>query len=105
MLTQSSKPVKRLSEEELAYEILASQGRPMYYKDLIREVLERQNRPLEPQTISATLTQINLDARFVYVSNGEWGLKVWIPNKSSRRTPRITLLSKNSDLDYEEDQE
>ncbi|NMA69519.1 MAG: DNA-directed RNA polymerase subunit delta [Desulfitobacterium sp.] len=99
MLTHSSKPTRKLSEEELAYEILATQGRPMYYKDLIREVLERQNRPLEPNTISSTLTQINLDARFVYVSNGEWGLKVWVPKKSSRRTPKIALLSKKSDSD------
>ncbi len=103
VLIHSPKAMKKLSEQDLAHEILATQGRPMYYQDLIREVLERQNRPLEPNAISSTLTQINLDARFVYVNNGEWGLKVWVPTKSSRRTPTIALLNKELNPNDEQD--
>lgn len=105
ILIPSLKTMNKLSDEDLAHEILATQGSPMYYKDLIREVLERQNRSLEPNTISSTLTQINLDARFVYVSNGEWGLKDWVPSKNSRRAATITLLGKGSTSSDEQDKD
>ncbi|MGE4271791.1 MAG: DNA-directed RNA polymerase subunit delta [Desulfitobacterium sp.] len=91
-LPQKLKP----SDEDIAVKILAEQGRPMYYQDFIVEVLSQQERPQHPAAISRVLTQINLDARFTYVGNGEWGLKVWSPGKSSRKVPTITLLNKRT---------
>ena len=108
ILTHSLTQKIRLSDEDMAYEILASNGSAMYYQDLILEVLKRQGRPQDPVAISGVLTQINLDARFAYVGNGEWGLKVWVPSKGSRKLPTITLLNKelayddeNQDLDLD----
>lgn len=100
-MTHSLTPKIKSSDEDMAYEILASQGRAMHYQDLIVEVLRRQERPQDAAAISGVLTQINLDARFTYVGNGEWGLKVWVPTKSSRKVPTITLL--NKELAYDDD--
>lgn len=112
-MTHSLTQKIKLSDEDMVFEVLASQGRPMYYHDLIMEVLRRQERPQVPTAISGVLTQINLDARFSYVGNGEWGLKVWVPSKGSRKLPTIALLNKelayddeSQDLDLElEDKE
>jgi DNA-directed RNA polymerase subunit delta len=110
ILTHSPTPKFKPSDGDLAYEILAAQARPMYYYDLIREVLSRQELPLEPAYISGVLTQINLDTRFSYLGKGEWGLKVWVPTRGSRRLPTITLMNKelvyddeSHDLDLEKD--
>lgn len=94
ILTHSLTQKIRLSDGDMAYEILAANGGAMYYQDLILEVLRRQERPEVPVAIAGVLTQINLDARFTYVGNGEWGLKAWVPSKSSRKLPTITLLNK-----------
>jgi len=77
----------------------------MHYQDLIREVLQRQGQPQDPAAISSVLTQINLDARFAYLGNGEWGLKAWVPNKNTRRIPTITLLNKGIAYDDEDSSE
>lgn len=81
----------------------------MYYYDLIREVLSSQERPMDPTQISGVLTQINLDARFSHLGNGEWGLKAWTPIKVSRKLPTMTLINKEwvddeaVDLDADKD--
>jgi len=93
-LTHSLTPKFKPSDEDIACEILAAQGRPMYYYDLISEVLNSQERPLDPTYISGVLTQINLDTRFSYLGNGEWGLRVWVPTKGSKKLPIITLMNK-----------
>lgn len=100
-MTHPLTPKFKPSDEDIACEILAAQGRPMYYYDLIREVLSSQERPLDPTHISGVLTQINLDARFSYLGNGEWGLKVWVPTRGSRKLPTITLMNKELVYDVE----
>ena len=57
---------------------------------------------MDPEQISAVLTQINLDTRFTYVGKGEWGLKVWVPSRSSRKLPTITLMNKALAYDDED---
>lgn len=94
ILTHSLTPKFKPSDEDIACKILTANGRPMYYYDLIREVLSSQDRPLDPTQISGVLTQINLDARFSHLGNGEWGLKAWTPIKVSRKLSTMTLISK-----------
>ncbi|WP_041219572.1 DNA-directed RNA polymerase subunit delta [Desulfitobacterium dichloroeliminans] len=103
-LTHSLPQKLKPSDEDIAVKILAAQGRPMYYQDFIVEVLSQQEQPQHPAAISRVLTQINLDARFTYVGNGEWGLKVWAPGKSTRKVPTITLLNKRTADDYGNDE-
>lgn len=100
-LTHSQSPKFKSSDTDIAYEILSAYGRPISYYELIKEVLTRQGFPLDPARISSVLTQINLDTRFAYVGKGEWGLKVWVPTRGSRRLPTITLMHKELAYDDE----
>lgn len=74
----------------------------MNYQVLIQEVLKARNLPLEPEKVSAVLTQINLDTRFNYLGKGEWGLRAWVTNRGSRKLSSIASLSKASVEDDEE---
>lgn len=101
-MTHSLSRKSRPTEADLAFEILQSQGKPMYYHHLIVEVLRRLDLPQDAHRISMVLTQINLDTRFAFVGQGEWGLKVWVPTKGSRRLPTITLMNKALAYDDED---
>lgn len=90
---------------EMAFELLKAHGRPMHYYELIQEILGRKGLPNDPAQISSVLTQINLDTRFAYVGKGEWGLKVWVPTRGSKRLPTITLMNKALAYDDEDDEE
>ena len=57
-----------ISEVDLAYKILSDAGKDnsIYYKDLIREIIEKKNKPVqnEAAAISEIYTMINMDSRF-----------------------------------------
>ncbi|MHB1405080.1 MAG: DNA-directed RNA polymerase subunit delta, partial [Desulfitobacteriaceae bacterium] len=88
-MSQSFSQKPKPSEVDIVFEILHTQGRPQHYYNLVEEVLSRMGLSQEPQRIAAVLTQINLDSRFAYVGQGEWGLKAWVPQRSSRRLPSL----------------
>lgn len=91
----------KLSETDIALELLQASGRPMYFRDLVEGVLSRLNRNVDPQHIAAVLTQINMDTRFAFVGQGEWGLKAWVPARGTKRMPAITLMNKS--VTYDDD--
>ena len=91
-LSKKAKP----TEADIAYEILKTKGNPMYYHGLIEEVLRRLGIPQEAIRIAAALTQINLDTRFSFLGQGEWGLKVWDQTKVPRRAHSVTSMTKAS---------
>lgn len=101
-MTHSLTPNSQPSDADLVYELLKCSGRPVYYLNLIKEVLVQQGLPQDPRHISSILTQINLDTRFAFVGNGEWGLKVWVPTRGARRLPTITLMNKSLAYDDED---
>ncbi len=96
-MSQSFSQKPKPSEVDIVFEILHTQGRPQHYYNLVEEVLSRMGLSQEPQRIAAVLTQINLDSRFVYVGQGEWGLKAWVPQRSSRRLPSLAVATKAED--------
>lgn len=104
-MPQSFNPGSKQTEADIAFEMLQAQGRPVYYYTLIEEVLAKLHQTSDPVRISAVLTQINLDARFAYVGNGEWGLKSWVPARNARRLPTITLMNKSVSYDDESEKE
>jgi len=76
---------KQASEVDLAHEVLAQEGRALYFRDLITKVLEKkedQNLFL-PHAMAEVHTQINMDSRFVYMGKGMWGLHEWVPQRGS----------------------
>lgn len=84
----------KMTDVDAAYHILQQRGKDnvMNYKELILETIEKKQKPVrnpenpEAEAISEIYTQINMDSRFHYVSDGNWGLTEWYPEikKSSR---------------------
>ncbi|TGE34124.1 DNA-directed RNA polymerase subunit delta [Desulfosporosinus sp. Sb-LF] len=95
-MTHSLSKKDKVTEADIAYEVLKSQGNPMHYQNLIEKVLLRLGISPEAIRIAAALTQINLDTRFTFLGRGEWGLKVWEPAKVPKRNHPISLTNKAS---------
>ena len=76
---------KQASEVDLAHEVLAQEGRAMYFRDLITKVLEKKEDQILflPHAMAEVHTQINMDSRFVYMGKGMWGLHEWVPQRSN----------------------
>ncbi|GAB4269481.1 DNA-directed RNA polymerase subunit delta [Thermincola ferriacetica] len=75
----------QMSEVDLAHAILKAKGQPLYYRELIEQVLE-----VKPVTgkdlghiIAGIHTELNLDGRFVHIGQGVWGLREWAPDKGT----------------------
>ena len=64
------------TETDVAYHILSEKGEPVYYKDLVTEVIEKKAKPVQSlsRAISEVYTLINMDSRFHYTGKGYWGL-------------------------------
>lgn len=74
------------SETDVAYDILQKSGSRMYYKDLVTKVIELKNKPVQSMSagISEVYTLINMDSRFHYEGDGQWGLTEWNPPEVKR---------------------
>lgn len=74
------------SETDVAYDILQKSGSTMYYKDLVTKVIELKNKPVQSMSagISEVYTLINMDSRFHYEGDGQWGLTEWKPPEVKR---------------------
>ena len=97
-----SKKNEEISAVDLAYKILNDAGKenPLNYKDLILDILSRQNKS----------TLINMDSRFQHLGNGVWGLTEWNPpevkrTRSTARTATAKTTSRRTSALLEEVQE
>lgn len=97
-----------ISEVDLAYHILSDAGKdhPIYYKDLILEILHKKNKSTqnEAAAISEVYTMINMDSRFQHAADGKWGLTEWNPPEVKRGRAR-TVKAVEADKPAEEIQE
>ena len=74
------------SEVDIAYQILTQTGRPIFFKDLITDVIEKKQKPVQSlaEAISEIYTLINMDSRFCHEGQGNWGLMEWRPPETRR---------------------
>ena len=74
-----------MSEADLAHAILKAKGIPLYFKELFEKVMAIKPLPgKNPEHIMAGIhTELNLDSRFVHVGKGVWGLREWMPDRTS----------------------
>ena len=74
------------TETDIAYHLLTKKGEPIYYKDLVLEVIEKKAKPVQslPHAISEIYTLINMDSRFQHRGHGLWGLTEWNPPETKR---------------------
>ncbi|MCR4440650.1 MAG: DNA-directed RNA polymerase subunit delta [Peptococcaceae bacterium] len=76
----------KLSEVDIAYQILKRSGSGKSFRELMQQVCAIKGiTPDNPQLMAAFHTQINLDNRFTYQGQGNWGLKEWTQAKVVRR--------------------
>ena len=91
---------EKISEVDIAYQILSEAGKdnPLYFKNLIREVIARQKKVVqnEAAAISEIYTMINMDSRFQHVGNGYWGLTDWYPPETKRTRSTTTTKTVKS---------
>ena len=78
----------KMTEVDIAYYILSHAGQTMYYKDLVLDVIEKKHKPVQSLSaaISEVYTLINMDSRFHYEGDGQWGLTEWNPPETKRHT-------------------
>ena len=76
------------TEVDIAYYVLSQAGQTMYYKDLVIDVIEKKHKPVQSLSaaISEVYTLINMDSRFHYEGEGQWGLTEWNPPETKRHT-------------------
>lgn len=74
-----------MNEVEIAYKFLRSLGEKQNYRIIIEKILAEKGLEPTPQIIASIHTQINLDSRFVYLGQGEWGLRDWTSGKVVRK--------------------
>ena len=76
------------TEVDIAYYVLQHNGATMYYKDLVMDVIEKKHKPVQSLSaaISEVYTLINMDSRFHYEGDGQWGLTEWNPPETKRHT-------------------
>ena len=74
------------SETDVAYYILNLANKPIFFKHIILEVIEKKCKPVQSlsASISEVYTLINMDARFQHTGNGMWGLVEWNPLETKR---------------------
>ena len=78
----------KISETDLAVNILQSAGEAIYFRDLITEVIEKKNIPVQSlaHIISEINTFINMDSRFQHMGKGMWGLAAWAPPQTKKQS-------------------
>ena len=85
-----------MSEVDLAHGILKGKGKPLYYRELIDQVLAI--KPIHGKDIGHIVagvhTELNMDHRFVHLGQGRWGLKEWNPEK------RVILNQPDEEFDF-----
>lgn len=70
-----------MSDADRAVQVLQRNRRPLYYRDLIQQVIREQDGTDDAPShrIAAVYTQLNVDSRFIYHGRGLWGLSAWEP--------------------------
>ena len=86
------------TEVDIAYYVLQQKGATMYYKDLVLDVIEKKHKPVQSLSaaISEVYTLINMDSRFHYEGDGQWGLTEWNPPEVKRHTRSSSSSSSGS---------
>ncbi len=86
------------SETDVAYYILSKKGEPLYYKDLVMEVIKKKAKPVQSlsHAIAEVYTQINMDSRFHHLGNSMWGLTEWNPPETKRSSAASGTSSSSS---------
>jgi DNA-directed RNA polymerase subunit delta len=100
------------SEVEVAYQILKSHKEAMHFRELMQKVFTIKGvAPDNHQLLASVHTEINMDNRFSFLGQGNWGLKEWTQSKVVRRNLTFATAGRTipyrhrslqDEIDYEE---
>lgn len=94
-MQQNGLEMIKLTDVNLAYQLLKRNGQPKYYRDLIVDVLIAKGKgtaqEVQGALISSVYTEITMDGRFVHLGKGIWGLAEWYPQRGG--APRLVDVS------------
>lgn len=100
MRSERDSILARMKEVDVAYHILKQRGQPVYFRDLIEEIL--RIKPVDSanwaKAAAAIYTQLNLDTRFSYQGKGKWSLRSGAISKAPRRVSLKRTRGAGSDL-------
>jgi DNA-directed RNA polymerase subunit delta len=94
-VTQDKNKLAQLTLAE-CHLLLKSTRKPMHFRDLLNSGWNKVQPDTELSgTVLANLyTNLNLDARFVPLGKGQWGLAEWQPRSTRSSIPATSLLGK-----------
>lgn len=92
--------ISNISEVDLAFNIMKQRGEPIYFRELIEEILRLKPVPAEQwsRAAAAIYTQLNLDTRFNYLGEGRWTLRSGHPGKTLRRILLVKRFDHKGEL-------
>ncbi|MDK2856036.1 MAG: DNA-directed polymerase subunit delta [Bacillota bacterium] len=85
------------------YALLKKTREPMHFRELLTTAWKElwPERELPASALATLYTSLNLDARFVPVGKGKWGLAEWHPRPARSNVPATSLLGKS----YQDDRD
>ena len=87
------------AEVEIAYQILKSHGQGINFRELMHQVCSIKGiSPENHQLLASVHTQLNLDNRFSFLGQSNWGLKEWAQGKVVRRN--LTFATAGRTIPY-----
>ncbi|WP_339060849.1 DNA-directed RNA polymerase subunit delta [Tepidibacillus marianensis] len=81
MLEFDERSVKEKPMVELAYYVMKQAKETFNYQDLVQQVFKMKGLP-EEDLLDFTVrlyTELNIDGRFAFLGQNQWGLKQWYP--------------------------
>jgi DNA-directed RNA polymerase subunit delta len=93
-----------MQSNDAAYQVLKKHGQAMDIHDLLDETLAVLGVDREPRRAAKIYTDLNLDVRFQYRGNSQWGLKEWLPKSPGRMTATSRDRDEEETEELEEDE-
>ncbi len=90
---------------DVAFDILKAKGQPIEVHDLLDEILDRLGQDREPRRVSQIYTELNMDIRFQYRGNTEWGLKEWASHGSGKASMRERVTQESDEGEESENED
>ncbi len=90
---------------DVAFDILKAKGQPIEVHDLLDEILDRLGQDREPRRVSQIYTELNMDIRFQYRGNTEWGLKEWASHGSGKSSVRERVTAESDEGEESENED
>jgi DNA-directed RNA polymerase subunit delta len=110
-LNLEAEKIQEMAMVDLAYQLLNQSKKPVYYRDLYKELTEMKNMSESEamDMIAQVYTEINLDGRFICLGDNLWGLKRWYlvetQEESAEGGFRAKFALDDDDDDFEDEEE